>query len=220
MTSVLPGRARLTGLSFLGAGILFVLYPVVRPYSDETSLSGASAMASPAWMAAHLFAVAGFVLLALGVLGLHLLLDPVLDRPLALRAAVVAWIGAGLTLPYYGAEVFGLNVIAARAVRDGDASLLALADEFRYGPVAAAMFLIGLVLLGAGALLAAIAAARSGTLPRWSAAPLAAGFLLFIPQFFATPAIRVAHGVLIALGAAWLAVALWRLGRRSSSPAV
>lgn len=217
MTSVLPARARLTGLSFLGAGILFVLYPVVRPYSDETSLSGAAAMASPAWMAAHLFAVAGFVLLALGVLGLHLLLDPVLDRSLALRAAVVTWIGAGLTLPYYGAEVFGLNVIAARAVRDDDASLLALADEFRFGPAAVTMFVAGLALLGLGTVLAAIAIARSGMLPRWSAAPLAAGFLLFIPQFFGPPAIRVAHGVLIALGAVWLTVALWRLGRHSSS---
>jgi hypothetical protein len=219
MTSVLSARTRLTGLSFLGAGILFVLYPVVRPYSDETSLSGAVAMASPAWMAAHLFAVAGFVLLALGVLGLHLLLDPALDRPLALRAAVVTWIGAGLTLPYYGAEVFGLNVIAARAVRDGDASLLALADEFRFGPAAVTMFVAGLALLGLGTVLAAIAIARSGMLPRWSAAPLAAGFLLFIPQFFGTPAIRVAHGVLIAFGAVWLTVALWRLGRRSFSPA-
>ncbi len=217
MTSVLPARARLTGLSFLGAGILFVLYPVVRPYSDETSLSGAAAMASPAWMAAHLFAVAGFVLLALGVLGLHLLLDPVLDRSLALRAAVVTWIGAGLTLPYYGAEVFGLNVIAARAVRDDDASLLALADEFRFGPAAVTMFVAGLALLGLGTVLAAIAIARSGMLPRWSAAPLAAGFLLFIPQFFGPPAIRIAHGVLIALGAVWLTVALWRLGRHSSS---
>ncbi len=217
MTSVLPARARLTGLSFLGAGILFVLYPVVRPYSDETSLSGAAAMASPAWMAAHLFAVAGFVLLALGVLGLHLLLDPVLDRSLALRAAVVTWIGAGLTLPYYGAEVFGLNVIAARAVRDDDASLLALADEFRFGPAAVTMFVAGLALLGLGMVLAAIAIARSRMLPRWSAAPLAAGFLLFIPQFFGPPAIRVAHGVLIALGAVWLTVALWRLGRHSSS---
>ncbi|MEU6410021.1 hypothetical protein [Microbispora sp. NPDC046933] len=211
MTAVLSTRARLTGLSFLGAGILFLLYPVVRPYSDETSLSGAAAMASPAWVAAHLFAVAGFVLFGLGVLGLYL----VLDRPLALRAAVVTWVGAGLTLPYYGAEVFGLNVIAARAVRDGDASLLALADEFRYGPAAGAMFLVGLALLGAGAVLAAIAAARSGVLPRWSAAPLAAGFALFIPQFFGTPAVRVAHGALIALGGVWLAVALWSSSRRS-----
>ncbi|WP_405086655.1 hypothetical protein [Microbispora sp. NBC_01389] len=209
MNAALPARARLTGLSFLVAGILFLLYPLVRPYGDETALSGAATMASPAWVAAHLFGMLGFVLLALGTLGLYL----VLDRPLALRAAVVTWIGAGLTLPYYGAEDFGLNVIGARAVRDNDVSLLALVDEFRFGPVAITMFAAGLVLLGTGAVLAAVAAGRSGTLPRWSGAPLAAGMALFIPQFFGSPAVRVAHGLLLAIGGAWLAVALWRASR-------
>jgi hypothetical protein len=207
MTAVPPARS--TALSLVGAGILFLLYPVVRPYSDETSAAGARAMASPAWMAAHLFAVAGFILLTLGLLGLYL----VLGRRLALRAAVTAWIGVGLTLPYYGAEVFGLNVIAGRAVRDRDASLLQLADQFRYGPAAITMFGAGLLLLAVGAVMAAVAVWRSGALPRWSAVPLAAGFVLFLPQFFGTPALRMAHGALIAVGGIWLGLALWRARR-------
>ncbi|WP_326826130.1 hypothetical protein [Streptosporangium sp. NBC_01756] len=209
MTASAPVRSRLGAASLVGAGILFLVYPVLRPYSDETTMEGARAMASSAWMVAHLSAVAGFILLTLGLLGLH----QVLGRPLTLRAVVVTWIGAGLTLPYYGAEVFGLNVIARRAVQAQDVSLLELANEFRYGPAAVTMFGAGLVLLGVGAVMAAVAVWRSGVLPRWSALPLAAGFVLFLPQFFATPALRIAHGVLIAIGGVWLGVALWRARR-------
>ncbi|MCW2882137.1 MAG: hypothetical protein JWQ95_6237 [Sphaerisporangium sp.] len=199
-------RTRLGAAALAAAGVLFLLYPVVRPYSDESSMAGAVAMASSAWIAAHLFAVAGFILLTLGLLALH----QVLDQRLSLRAVVVTWAGVGLTLPYYGAEVFGLNVIAHRAVQEQSTSLLRLADEFRYGPAAVTMFAGGLLLLGVGVVLAAIAVWRSGTLARWSAVPLAAGFALFVPQFFGPPALRIAHGALIAIGGVWLGLELWR----------
>ncbi|MFJ2030835.1 hypothetical protein [Streptosporangium sp. NPDC087985] len=213
MTTSAPPRARLSAMSLIGAGVLFLLYPVVRPYSDETTMAGAQAMASSAWMASHLYAMAGFILFTLGLLGLHL----VLDQRLTLRAVAVTWIGAGLTLPYYGAEVFGLNVIAHRAVQAQDTSLLELANEFRFGSAAATMFATGLVLLGVGAVMAAVAVWRSGTLPRWSAIPLAAGFALFIPQFFSTPELRIAHGALITIGGVWLGLAMWRARRPSVS---
>ncbi|GAA4225759.1 hypothetical protein FHR32_002293 [Streptosporangium album] len=209
MTTSVSPRARLGAASLIGAGILFLVYPVLRPYSDETTMEGARAMASSAWMASHLSAVAGFILLTLGLLGLH----QMLGQRLSLRAVVATWIGVGLTLPYYGAEVFGLNVIARRAVQTQDASLLELANEFRYGPAAMTMFGVGLVLLGVGTVMAAVAVRRSGLLPRWSALPLAAGFILFLPQFFGTPALRMAHGALIAVGGVWLGVALWRARR-------
>ncbi len=35
------------------AGVLLVLYPAIRPYSDETSLLGAAAFAPNAWIVAH-----------------------------------------------------------------------------------------------------------------------------------------------------------------------
>ncbi|WP_433352117.1 hypothetical protein ACQP25_03640 [Microtetraspora malaysiensis] len=209
MSTLNSSRARLGAGSLAVAGVLFLLYPVVRPYSDETTLAGARAMASSAWVAAHLFAAVGFVLLTLGLLALHL----VLDRRPSLTAVVVTWIGAGLTLPYYGAEVFGLNVIAARALKEQDASLLSLADDFRFGPAAVTMFGAGLLLLGVGVVLAAVAVWRSGVLSRWSAVPLAVGFALFLPQFFGSPALRMAHGALIAVGALWVAVELWRARR-------
>ncbi|GGK86577.1 hypothetical protein Sme01_40010 [Sphaerisporangium melleum] len=206
MSTTPLSRSRLGAVAFVAVGVLFLLYPAIRPYSDESSMDGAVAIASPAWVASHLFAMIGFILLPLGLFALH----RVLGQRRTARALVVTWLGAGLVLPYYGAEDFGLNVIAGQAVRDQNASLLRLVSEFRFAPVAGTMFLGGLVLLAVGVTMAAVAVARSGVLSRWSAVPLAAGFVLFIPQFFGSPALRIAHGVLIAAGGLWLGLELWR----------
>lgn len=43
-------------LALAVAGVLFVLYPAVRPWQDESTVEGAiKAMSSGAWVAAHLF---------------------------------------------------------------------------------------------------------------------------------------------------------------------
>ncbi|MFF4615773.1 hypothetical protein [Nonomuraea jabiensis] len=202
---------RLTSLAFAAAGILFLAYPAIRPSGDD-----ATAMASTAWVAGHAAAMLGFVLLGLAVLGLHQVLG---DR-LSLRAAAVTWVGAGLTLPYYGAEDFGLNVIARRSLHDQAPALMELAEEFRYGPVAITMFAVGLLVLAVGAVMAAIAVWRSGTLPKWSGTALAMGFVLFIPQFFGPYPLRIAHGALIMIGGLWLAAALVTGGTRARSATV
>ncbi|WP_433444408.1 hypothetical protein [Nonomuraea sp. CA-141351] len=199
---------RLTPAAFAAGGILFLLYPAIRPSADD-----AATIASTAWVAGHLAAMLGFVLLGLAVLGLHQVLG---DR-LSLRAAAVTWVGAGLTLPYYGAEDFGLNVIARRSLSDQAPALMELVEEFRYGPVAITMFAAGLLLLGAGTVMAAISVWRSGTLPKWSGMALASGFVLFIPQFFGPYPLRVAHGVLVMIGGLWLASALVTARTRARS---
>jgi hypothetical protein len=216
-------RTRLGAVALAIAAILFVLYPAVRPWKDESTVDGAvAAMSSPAWVASHLFAMFGFVLVPLGLLALR----GVLARTnagtnagtragsLADAAVVVTWIGAGLTLPYYGAEDFGLNAIARRAAEGQAVDVLDLADAVRYGPVAATTFAVGLLALGVGAVMVAVAVRRSGAMARNAAVPFALGFALFIPQFYAPPAVRIAHGVLLGGGLAWLAVELWRADRR------
>jgi hypothetical protein len=65
-------------------------------------------------------------------------------------------------------------------------------------------------MLAAGAVVAAVAVWRCGVLPRWSGVLLAAGFGLYIPQFFGPPAVRIGHGVLVGAGCLWLAVSMWR----------
>ncbi len=203
-TTASPSRVRLGALSLALSGILFLLYPALRPFSNEASLQGAEAFASPFWVLAHMLAVVGFILLALGLLGLHSALQNTTVERLMFVALVLTWIGVGFTLPYYGAEIFALHAIGQEAVRQQSVTLLALVDAVRYGP-AIFVFAVGLLLLAVGPILVAIAVWRSGTLSRWSGMVFALGFALYIPQFFGTQPIRVAHGVLVAVGCIWLA---------------
>lgn len=201
-------RVRLGGLAFAVAGVLFVMYPAIRPFSDETSLQGAAAFASMAWIVAHVLAMLGFILVALGLLALHNTLgDTSAERP-AFLALITTWIGAGLTLPYYGAEAFGLRVLGQEAIRQHSTAMMGLANDVRYGP-GVFLFGAGLLLLGIGGILAAVAVWRSATLPKWSGVPFALGFALYIPQFFGNQPVRVAHGLLVAVGCLWLALVIW-----------
>ncbi|MEV5407545.1 hypothetical protein AB0K60_01735 [Thermopolyspora sp. NPDC052614] len=192
-------HTRLAAAALTAAGVLFFLYPALRPWADESTAEGALyAMSSPWWVATHLFAMIGFILVPLALL------------PINRTAAVIMWIGAGLTLPYYGAEDFALNTLAVK-VSDGQRlDLVGLSDSIRFHPAAATTFLIGLILLSIGALAAAVAIWRSHVLPPFSAVPFGIGFALFLPQFFVGEAGRIAHGVLMAAGCGWLAVSLWR----------
>ncbi|MBP2329948.1 hypothetical protein JOF56_010333 [Kibdelosporangium banguiense] len=199
-----PVPTRLAGAATVAAGAMFLLYPAVRPAGDA-----AEVVASGAWVASHFFAMIGFILVPFGLYALLQMTD---DRR-ARYALVTSWIGAGLVLPYYGAEDFGLHVIAARAVREPNVGFTELAEAFRFDPLAAGMFAAGLILLAVAGVLAALAVWRSGTLQRWSGVPFAAGLLLFFPQFYTPAAVRTAHGVLLAVGCVWLGMTLWRSRR-------
>ncbi len=178
-------------LALAVAGVLFLLYPVVRPWEDETTAAGArAAMGSGAWGASHLFAMVGFILVGVALLGLR--------ERVGTAAVAVFWGGAGLTLTYYGAEDFGLHAAANTAGTD----LLAVAEATRYNPVAVTAFGVGLVALAAGAVLVGLKAQRP------SAWVFAAGFVLFLPQFFTPAPVRIAHGVLMLAGLVWLAADL------------
>lgn len=196
------------------AGVLFLLYPAVRPWHDETTVEGAVAsMGSPAWVASHALAMVAFVLAALGLLALRV----AVPSRRSTAAAVTTWAGAGLVLPYYGAEDFGLHAIARRHAAGESFDLLAAVDAVRWQPAAVTMFGAGLILLAVGGGLAALAVRASGTLPRPSGLLFGLGLLLFLPQFFTPAPVRVAHGALLAVGCVWLAAALWRA--RSVPPA-
>lgn len=200
-------RTKLGPVALAAAGLLLVAYPVVRPWHDESTVSGATAsMSSPAWVAAHFFAMAGFILVPLGLLAVRDALSGTRSASLALTATVVTWVGAGLTLPYYGAEDFGLHAIA----REHAGNLLNVVNAVRFQPLAITSSGAGLVLLAAGAVLAAVAIWRSGALHRYSGVLFAAGFVLLLPAFYLPPAGRIAHGVLTAAGLTVMAANLWR----------
>jgi hypothetical protein len=214
-TAISIQRTALFAGALAAGGVLFALYQFARPFTDT-----AETMASTAWLTSHLFAVVGFVLIGLGLLGVYLRLQPTPGEGWALRAVVAGGLGAGAALPYYGAETFGLRLIAQRALHDGDPSLLALAEEFHAAPLESTWFALGLLLLGLAGVAAALAVARSTVMHAWSAAPLALGYALLIPQFFTPQPVRMVHGALVALGALWLAVELWRARSRTAAPPV
>jgi hypothetical protein len=154
-----------------------------------------------------------FVLLGLGLLGLYIRLQQTKMERLTIQALVLVWIGVGLTLPYYGAETFGLHAIGQEALKESNPALLSLANSIRLHE-GLAFFLPGLVLLAVGTVLFAITIWRSNSLIRWSGIPLATGFVLYLPQFFGPQSFRVTHGVLIMIACLLIA---WILLKRDKS---
>jgi hypothetical protein len=202
-------RIRLSAISLVIAGILFVLYPASRPFSDEASLQGARAFASTEWLIAHTLAMVAFTLLPLGILGLYSSLIDKAVGSLGYRAVVLSLIGTGLTLPFYGGETYGLNAIGQEALRQQSAALISLAVDVRSG-AGLVMFLAGLLPLAVSAIVTATVIWRSGSYAKWSGVPFAIGIGLYIPQFFGTQPLRVAHGALVAIGCLWIALGLWK----------
>lgn len=192
MAVVTAHRPRLSSgpVAIIAAGIAFALYAVLRPYADETTAAGVAAVASTAWVASHLLAMAALVLLPLGVYAAGL------DR-----AGAVLAVGAGLVLPYYGAETFGLAAVAAQSL--GADGMPPLTGAIRFGAAASTMFVLGLLFLAVGGALVAAAVRRRGG--GWAGLVLAVGLVAFLPQFFGPPAVRIAHGLLVLAGCALLA---------------
>jgi len=205
-----PVLVRLGAVALAVSGWLFFLYPVVRPWRNESTIGGAVAsMSSDAWVAAHLFAVFALILMPLGLLGLCRQLAGSRGYGLMLTGTVAVWLGAGLALPYYGAEDFALHALA-RQVRSGTSlDLVRLVDAVRFGAAATGTFAAGLLLLGVGGVLIAISIWRTAVLPRFSGVPLAFGLVLFIPQFYLPAWARIAHGIEVAVALVLLAVVLW-----------
>ncbi|NYI77433.1 hypothetical protein [Nocardioides panzhihuensis] len=209
-------RTRMGAVAFAIAGILFAVYEVAAPRADETTLDGAASWASTGWSVAHISAIVGLILIPLGYGAIRGFLNGSPQERTAHLAAVVGYIGSGLTISYYGAETYGLRAIGERALADGDPSLTDVGNDFRLDPTAMTVFVIGLLLVAVAAVLASVAVWRSGFLPRWGAVPFAALLVTMLPQFFFPQAGRILWGVLVAASALWLAAALWRASQRRS----
>ncbi|SDE27771.1 hypothetical protein [Glycomyces harbinensis] len=208
-------RARMGAAAFAIAGVLFAVYEAAAPRADQTTLEGAESWTSTGWAVAHIAAIAGLILIPLGYGALRGLLEGTRNEKTAFLAATIGYIGSGLTISYYGAEVYGLKAIGERAVADADASMTEVGDAFRYDATAMSVFAIGLALIAVAAVLAAVAVWRSGTLNRWSAVPLAALLVTMLPQYFLPHSGRIAWGALVTVAALWLAAELWRASSKA-----
>jgi hypothetical protein len=209
-------RIRMGAVAIAVAGILFAVYEAVAPRADQSTLDGAASWASAGWSVAHISAIVGLILIPLGYGAIRGFLEGTPQERTAHLAAIVGYIGSGLTISYYGAETYGLKAIGERALADGDPSLTDVGNDFRLDPTAMTVFALGLLLVAVAAVLASIAVWRSGSLPRWSAVPFAALLVIMLPQFFFPQAGRIVWGVLVAVSALWLAAALWRASRSHS----
>lgn len=200
--------SRRLGVVALGlAGVSFVVYPLLRPFSAEKGFAGATAFASNRWIEAHTFGIAAFILLGLGFLSLHAHLAGTAGETRSRRALIIAWLSTGITVAFYGAEAFALHALGAEAIRRHDPTLTSLADKIRFGP--GIVFIVtGLVGLAVAGVLFARAVSISGRLPRRAGVPLAIALVLYLPQFAASQPVRVAHGLVMAVGCGILAVAL------------
>jgi len=203
-----PPRVGLSAAALVVAGALFVLYPALRPFSDETSLQGAAAFASARWLVAHILGIAAFTLLPLGLIGLYDSMRTTGLERRAYGALVLSLVGVGLTLPFYGGEAYGLHAIGQEALGRESAALLGMASVVRSG-LGLFVFLAGLMLLAIAAVVAATAMWKSDRYSKWSGIPFAAGIVLYIPQFFWSQPFRVAHGALVAIGCIYIAAGLW-----------
>lgn len=201
--------ARLSAIALAASGFLFILYPAIRPFSDEASLAGAAAFGSDRWVLSHILAILAFVFMTAALLGMYVCLQGTNVERLMLRSVVLSWLGVGLTLPYYGAEVFGIYAIGQKALTEQNTDLVSLANEIRFGP-GFPLILTGLLLLAIASVMVAAAVWKSRIMPKWSGIPFAFGFLLYLPQYLGSQPIRVIHGLVITVGCLWIAAGLLR----------
>jgi hypothetical protein len=212
-------RPRLTAVFLVLSGIFFTLFPVIRPFFDESSSDAAAGFASAGWILGHACGMAGFILLGLGFLGTYLHLQQTSAERRGFLALVLCWIGAGLTLPFFGAESFGLQVIGQAAQAQGQTQsgleILRMANQVRFGP-GLGFIGAGLLLVAAAAILLATAVWKSGLRPRWGGIPLAVGLVVYMPQLQGAPVfqpIRILVALIILAGCVLTSLAILREGK-------
>jgi hypothetical protein len=213
-SAVQTTRSRLTAVFLVLAGIFFTLFPLIRPFFDESTIQAAAGFSSAGWILAHASGMAGFILLALGFLGSYLHLQQTGVERRGFLALLLCWVGAGLTLPFFGAEAFGLQVIGQTAQAQGSMDILRMANQVRFGP-GLGFIGVGLLLVAAATILLATAVWKSGMRPRWGGIPLAVGFVAYLPQLQGAPffqPIRIVVALIILAGCALIARGILRQG--------
>jgi hypothetical protein len=208
-------RRRLPAILLILAGVFFILFPVIRPFFDESTLAAAAGFASARWLLAHVCGMVGFILLAIGFLGAYLRLQQTGLERRSFLALLLCWIGVGLTLPFFGAEAFGLQVIGESALGQSGTEFLQLVNQVRFGP---GLWLIGagLLLVAAATIILATAVWKSGLKPRWGGIPLAVGLVVYIPQLQGAPVfqfIRIVVALIITLGCVLIAGGILSQGK-------
>jgi len=210
-------RIRLGALAFGISALLFVVFPLVRPFfplptdnspAEFTVIGQTYVM--PSWQIAHLMAMVALIFLMFGMLTVHAYLTNGRGERRAFTGMVFGIAGIALILPTLGVETYALPILG-RAYLDGKVELAPIVRSLYAGPDNIVLVL-GLLLLAIGAILLAVAIWSSAILPKWAGVILAAGLALWFPLF--PQPIRIVDGLLIGIGGLWLA---WAIGRTTEN---
>jgi uncharacterized membrane protein len=219
MESSIMRRIRLGAMAFGISALLFVLFPLVRPFFPRPSENSPAELAvvsqayiMPAWVVSHLMAMVAFVLLLFGMLTLHAYLTNGRGERRAFAGMVFGLAGIALILPTVGVETYTLPVLGEVYLK-GKADLASIVGPI-YGGPDTLVLVLGLLLLAIGAIFLAVAIWSSATLPKWAGVILAAGLLFWFPLF--PQIIRIVDGLLIGIGGLWLAWTIWSNTERVS----
>ena len=212
MSSRSSTRIRLGALALGLSALLFMVFPLVRPYfrldprsPDETLAAASPVITSGSWVLSHVIAMLAFVLLLYGLLALYARFEADHRGPSAIFGLVLTLAGIALIMPMLGVEIYILPIIG-RLYLEGATNLAPAVALIYLGP-ATVMFLFALLLLAIGSICFALTIWRSGALPRWAGVLLAAGLALWFPPF--PPLIRILDGFVIGVGGVWLAWGIW-----------
>jgi hypothetical protein len=202
-------QGRLGALALGASGLLFAVFPLVRPFFPDPDPHSAASftlasqgLAAPTWLVSHLIAILAFTLLLFGILALAARLA---ERQ-TLWGIVPSMAGIALFLPVLGTEAFAQSAIGTLYL-DGNSQVAPMMNQIRYGPQRVLLFL-GLLLLALGSIRLAVVIWRSGTLPKWAGVAFAIGLALFFPLF--PQIVRIVDGLLIGAGSIGLANRLWQ----------
>jgi hypothetical protein len=154
-----------------------------------------------------------FIFLPIGMLGLHESLKEGKVERRSYRTLVLSIIAVGLSLPFFGIELFALHDISQTATAGTAAGLVDLQQSIRMG-LGLYVFLLGLILVAVTGIMWIAVVWSSGILPKWSGFPLGMGLALIIPQFFTPPPVRIAHGLLLGAGCIWIS---WGILKQSKT---
>ena len=211
-------RLRLGAVALGLCGLLFAVFPFVRPFftldvfSPNVAAMASGPLASASWLIAHLLLVAAFALLPCALLAIYAALADGPAESRALRGLILGVAGTGFVVPAVGVEVFAMPVIA-RLYLDGVTGVAPALRWIYWGPMTLVM-IVGLITLAVGAIELARATWQSDVLPGWAGVALAAGLALWLPLL--PRAVRVVDGLTIGLGGLWLAWAIWRKAARTN----
>jgi hypothetical protein len=206
VTSDSSGRLKL-GAATLAVAVVLFFAGLTHP--DAVPPGVAQTISSAHWFWGHLGLIISHVLLIFGLLALYGALAGGRTERGAFIGLILSLVGIGLSLPLFGVLAFAFPSIGQK----GDVDL---AGALLNSPAMAIFLGSGSLLLAIGAVLFAVAVARSGRLSSVAAIVYAVGSVALVPEPVLGQVGRSLVGLILLVGGVALAASIWS---RAAAPA-